>query len=125
MNDATCSYCGTGGLGTEIPRIPCPNCGATARTIHEHLHFAAKAGLHLFIKHKRPGYKRPLYEGGTRMSLSRARQKMVERGQVFDRERDLYVELITDPDTGEVMHHCRERLSDHLGHGSDKRRRHA
>lgn len=38
-----------------------------------------------------------------------------------DRDADHYVETVTDPATGEVIHYCNEPLSQHQGHGSAKR----
>ena len=32
----------------------------------------------------------------------------------LDRERDTYREVVTDPETGELIHHCEEPLSEHL-----------
>ena len=41
---------------------------------------------------------------------------------VIDRENDLYKEVVTDPDTGKIIHQCEEPLSEHVGHGSAKHR---
>lgn len=45
--------------------------------------------------------------------------------QDIDRENDWYEETVTNPDTGEVVHHQAEPLSDHTGHGSAKQHRSA
>lgn len=37
--------------------------------------------------------------------------------RVLDRRRDRYVERIEDAETGEVVKHVDERLTDHTGHG--------
>jgi len=42
----------------------------------------------------------------------------MERLLVIDRERDCYLERVTDPQTGAVIHACDEPLSAHWGHGS-------
>lgn len=42
--------------------------------------------------------------------------------RVFDRELDWYEEEVSDPETGEVLHRCAEPLSEHRGHGSDKKK---
>ena len=39
----------------------------------------------------------------------------------IDRENDRYVETITVLGTGERVHHVDEPLSQHIGHGSDRR----
>ena len=41
--------------------------------------------------------------------------------RVIDREKDSYKEIVTDPITGEVTHHCGEPLSKHQGYGSAKK----
>jgi len=40
--------------------------------------------------------------------------------RVIDWKNDRYRKIITDPKTGEVIHHCDEPLSIHHGHGSAK-----
>jgi len=52
--------------------------------------------------------------------LYRNTGKWRKRVRVIDRENNRYLETITDPDTGEVVHHCEEPLIDHRGHGSAK-----
>lgn len=44
--------------------------------------------------------------------------------RIWRRERkpaDVYEEVVIDPETGEVIHECKERLSEHHGHGSAKK----
>jgi hypothetical protein len=43
-----------------------------------------------------------------------------QKDQTFDRDGDHYFETVTVRDTGEVVHHCDEPLSQHRGHGSDR-----
>lgn len=50
-------------------------------------------------------------------------QKPVHRRRRIDRRSNEYEEVVTDPDTGEVLHSCKERLSEHRGHGSAAPRR--
>lgn len=40
--------------------------------------------------------------------------------QVIDREKNLYHKVITDKETGEIIHECKEPLSQHQGHGDAK-----
>jgi hypothetical protein len=40
--------------------------------------------------------------------------------RIIDREKDLYKEVVKDPDTGEIVHECEEPLSQHIGHGTAK-----
>jgi len=101
-------------------RIPCPYCGSTARlfevVIRDSLVFKSKLGL----KGKHSGVSKPFIEEITGDDLHRKTNKWMNLVRVFDRENDLYKEIITDPITGEVIHQCIEPLSQHTGHGSDK-----
>ncbi|WP_155803355.1 hypothetical protein [Bordetella sp. FB-8] len=47
-------------------------------------------------------------------------EKMVEKVRDIDRDADAYYERVVDPDTGEVLRHCEEPLSEHFGRGSAK-----
>ena len=75
----------------------------------------------LGFKHKRPGHKKPIAEGFTRPETSRSTGIVVERKMNVDRENDRYSETVTEYETGIVIHHCNEKLSEHTGHGSAKR----
>lgn len=46
--------------------------------------------------------------------------KWMKKSRVIDKTTDKYLERVTDPETGEVVHSCEEALSVHFGHGSDK-----
>ncbi len=67
---------------------------------------------------RRPGYRRPYVEilGGD--DFNRKLGKFVKLERVIDRARNWYMERVTDPDTGQVLHECEEPLTDHRGHGS-------
>ena len=41
--------------------------------------------------------------------------------RVINRAKNWYKELITDPETGEVVRHCEEPLTDHRDHGSARK----
>jgi|GEM_PF-6032588 len=49
--------------------------------------------------------------------------QLVKKVRIIDRETDKYEELIRDQLTGEIIHHCKESLSQHRDHGSAKRRK--
>lgn len=103
-------------------RIPCPYCGSSARlfevVISDSLGFKSKLGM----KGKHSGVSKPFIEEITGDDLHKKTNKWMNLIRVFDRENDLYKEIITDPITGEVIHQCIEPLSQHIGHGSDKSR---
>ncbi len=37
-----------------------------------------------------------------------------------DKENDSYTEIVKDYKTGEIIHRCKEKLTEHIGHGSQK-----
>ena len=74
----------------------------------------------LGMKPKHPGSKKPFVEQTTGADLHRKTGKWMNLSRVYDRENDLYKEVITDPTTGEIVHECIEPLSSHNGHGSAK-----
>jgi hypothetical protein len=53
-------------------------------------------------------------------TLQHATGKYAHHERLIDRKNDLYREHVEDPDTGEVIHHNEEPLSEHRGHGSAK-----
>lgn len=46
--------------------------------------------------------------------------RYVNKERVLDKDNDRYLEIVTDPLTGEVLRHCDEPLSEHQGRGSAK-----
>jgi hypothetical protein len=81
-------------------------------------------GFHasLGYKAKSQGKGKPHLEGKTGDDLHRKTGKWMFLERVFDHAKNWYKELITDPETGEVVRHCEEPLTDHGGHGSAKRK---
>jgi hypothetical protein len=74
------------------------------------------------VKAKRQGEKKPFIEDMGAPSFSHSRQKVVHRHRAIDRDNDLYVERVTDYETGEIIHECQEPLSSHINHGSAKKK---
>lgn len=74
------------------------------------------------LKAKRPGQKKPHAELKSGASHSQKLGKLVEHERLIDRARDRYLERVTDYETGQVIHHTDEPLSQHHGHGSAKKR---
>ena len=60
-------------------------------------------------------------EGITHTEIARSTGKSVERKMLVDRQNDRYMEVVTEYETGVVVHHCDEKLSEHTGHGSAKK----
>ena len=48
--------------------------------------------------------------------------KWSHRLKLEDKKSDKYLEIITNPETGEILHKCEEPLSQHQGHGSAKKK---
>lgn len=46
--------------------------------------------------------------------------KVVHHQRLIDRDNDVYRETVTDYESGEIIYHCEEPLSEHQGHGSAK-----
>jgi len=103
-------------------RKPCSVCGSTRRIYNVSIMetFVALDGYGL--KAKRPSQKKPYVEDLSMPDYSHNREKHVHRQRVIDRDNDHYFEKITDYETGEVIHHCEEPLSQHQGHGDAKRK---
>jgi hypothetical protein len=109
-------------LDTPQQRLPCSKCGETARTIHASIVESVTIRDGLAVKAKRQGEKKPFIEDMGVPSFSHSLQKVVHRHRVIDRDNDLYVERVTDYETGEIIHECQEPLSSHVNHGSAKKK---
>lgn len=106
-------------------RSPCPACGSLRRCINvsvvDHIELKEMLGMKA---------KNPAYPGkqGIRIEqligddLHRKSGRWLKKVRIIDRANNYYLEEITDPETGSVVHRCEEPLSQHFGHGSDKRR---
>lgn len=103
-------------------RLPCPSCGSTARAFSEQVEDKVTNRERLGFKVKCGGKRRPAVEGVSGADLHRKSGRWMHLTRLIDRKKDRYEEVVTDPETGEVIHECRERLSDHRGHGAARRR---
>ncbi len=104
-------------------RLPCPKCSSISRafevSMHAHISIKTKAG----IKGKHAGQKEPFIIEVTGDDLYRKLGKWMELSRIIDKDNDSYIEVITDPDTGQIIHQCIEPLSKHTGHGSAKHKK--
>ena len=120
-----CSDCGQplASATTETEaRVPCPRCGSTRRTINVSIVESVVVRDGLGMKAKRPGQKKPYVESISMPSHSRRTGKAVHHERLINRDNNRYEEKVTDYETGEVIHHQAEPLSEHVGHGSAKRK---
>lgn len=119
-------YCGNPKCGQAIPvdaeGTPCAACGSTSRLRKVALEGSVTPQATLGYKARHAGMQRPFVEGITGASWSRKFERWMQRLMHIDRERDTYEEKVTEPTTGQVIHHSAEPLSQHRGHGSARRK---
>ncbi|MCA1836635.1 MAG: hypothetical protein LC721_10030 [Actinobacteria bacterium] len=135
FTDSTCSSCGHVFPPDDLAlirtgtRSPCPSCGATSRTFAVHCTATATAHAQLSLKARRPGLtfgkgknkKRHFMEQVVGEDLERSTRRWNHLSRVIDRLKGEYHEKITDAD-GNVIREVHERLRDHIGRGSARRR---
>ena len=103
----------------------CPKCGSIQNTIHlnivEEVAIKIPESLRVKVKDKNCNSKKnPRYEFFEGDDLRKSDNKWMKKSRVIDKYNDKYLEKVTDSDTGDIVHHCEEPLSDHFGHGSEK-----
>lgn len=125
QDHTTCSNCGEGidDAAAALPATPCVRCGSTLRTHHVFIRETIRVLDGWGWKGRSSGDKRPSFEGSSKPSHSHRLGKLVHHERDIDRKVDTYFERVTDYDSGEVIHECREPLSQHVGHGSAKQKR--
>ena len=101
-------------------RVPCKRCGSTSRLYSAHIAASIVLRGGLGLKARRRGQKKPFHESYRGPDFSHSRQKHVDKKRIIDRENDIYLEHVQDYETGEIIHHKDEPLSQHKGHGSAK-----
>ena len=115
--DIYCEDCGE--KLSEKDRI-CPICGSKKRKAI--LQVEEKIEIHEQVrgKGKEAGIKKPIKEFKIGDDFHRNSEKWNHREMYLDRKNDKYEEIIKNKDTGEIIHECKEPLSQHVGHGSAK-----
>lgn len=103
-------------------RCPCPTCGSTKRIQSVTISETVELYSSLTAKGRHEGHKRPFIEMFSGADFSHRLSKWMRKLRLIDRDRDIYHEEVTDPDTGEVIHKTKEKLTEHTGHGSAKKR---
>lgn len=122
-----CDGCGNDltELVNKPDRGPCPQCGSTAKTMHLHIEDTVPLQVTEWFDGKvtapdRPKKKRLRMHLQVGQQYSVKLQKYVDKERLIDKDGDRYMERVTAPDTGEVLHHCEQSLKAHQGHGSAK-----
>lgn len=111
----TCSDCGVsfGGPASER-REPCGECGSLARTAHVAIEETVTTSVYLKTraKHRDGGAKavREVTEGDD-YHRNTGRWNVMRR--VIDRANNWYEETFRDRNTGDIVHHRAEALTDH------------
>jgi hypothetical protein len=102
-------------------RQPCPNCGSRDRKIALAVHDESAPRDGVRMKHKRPGVKGYLLQATMDMpGVQRSTGRPNRLTRIFDKNTDSYEELVIDEGTRGVLHQQSHRLSEHMGHGSDR-----
>ena len=107
------------------PNKPCPKCGSKKRNIT--LTTSDSVEEHDCIKGK---VKDPRYPSKKKVRLEffqgddkrKSDGKWMIKERLIDKDNDKYKETVIDPETGEIVHHCEEPLSEHVGHGTAKKK---
>ncbi len=102
-------------------RPPCPRCGSITRNFAVEIHEKVTAREKLGLKHKRPGFKKPIYEEVRGDDLHRKTGLWSKLLRIIDRQHNRYKEEIVNSETGEVLRSVDHPLSDHTGRGSAKK----
>lgn len=104
--------------GNEIPA--CPDCGPVARHFELTINETIVARSSIGLKARRGGIGKPFYILKSGASFFRKAQIWCKRVMMIDRENNIYREVVTNPETGEIIHLCEEPLKLHQGHGTPK-----
>jgi hypothetical protein len=103
-------------------RTPCPGCGSTLRVMTAHLAAGMAVTSMLRLKARTSGQGKAFAEGKSGQDWSHRLKRWVRLNRLIDRRNDRYRETVTDPVNGAIIHSMDEPLSDHIGHGSAKKR---
>ena len=121
QEESQCDNCGATIVADRgSPKEPCPGCGSMIRIYHETLRDSLMFLEHTRIRGRHAGGGRPFFDDRSGASYYKKDGVWHHLTRQIDRENDRYVEIIKILATGEVIKHVDERLSDHIGHGSDK-----
>ena len=101
-------------------RTPCPACAEVARVFDEHIEESLVLHDHMRMKGKHEGKGRPFFDAQVGASFYFKDQEWHHLERIIDHDQDLYIEIITNPKTGEVIRKVEEPLSQHRGHGSSR-----
>jgi len=118
-NTIFCNNCKTplnekSNLPSEL-RKPCPKCGSLSRLFKVSIHETVLVKEMLGFLGFRESKSKFLFQGKSGDDYHRKTGRWNKLSRLIDREKDLYHELIKDSQTGEIIHECKELLSEHRG----------
>lgn len=123
--EAVCLDCGSlvkedNGFLME-QRTACKHCGSKERK-YPQLAKSYNSGLSGVLKAKTNDHHngRPSTNETAGASFFKREDRWVWRNVEIDRKRDNYEEIVLDPESGEIIHYCKEPLSEHRSHVSAK-----
>jgi hypothetical protein len=102
-------------------RTGCPACGSESRHFSVSISETVNVRSMLGLKGWPATGGRPFIEQKVGDDLHRKSGRWMRLERVIDRAKNWYRELVTDRETGKVVHQCDEPLSDHRGHGTAKK----
>ena len=107
--------------------LPCPKCGSLKKTINlileDEININFKESVRGKIKdNNRTGKAKLRQDFFSGDDLHRNTGKWYKKERRIDKDKNIYKEVVTDPETGEVIRFCEEPLSLHQGHGSAKKK---
>lgn len=124
VDPIACSDCGVQNeehhSTSTIERNPFPSSDSMPRVLSVLVKDSFTIHEKIGMKHKRLGHKKPIYESVAGDDLYRATGKWNELTREIDRQNDTYKEIIVDPQSGEVIRHIEEPLTEHTKRGSAK-----
>jgi hypothetical protein len=106
-----------------IENLPCPRCGSFKKAIDLSIveAVAIKESLRGKVKDStKTGKSKLRQELLVGDDLHRNSGEWYKKERYINKDNDTYKEVVTNPKTGEIVHHCEEPLSQHKGHGSAK-----
>ena len=120
--------CGNCGIELqESPSTPpddrrgCPSCGYMSRHFSVSISETVTVRSMLGLKGRHATGGRPFIEQKVGDDLHRKSGRWMRLERVIDRAKNRYREVVTDRETGKIVHQCDELLSDHRGHGAAKK----
>lgn len=105
--------------------MKCPDCGENSWNLNVNIVDKLSISGMVRLKQRHKPKTKPFKEIKEGDELFRKTGELHHVERIADRENDLYSEIVTDPETGEIIKINQEPLSEHLGHGADDKNKNA